>query len=157
MSMLITQKLHWDENVAIIPDARVELDFWFQNIYALSPRVIAPWFRKPERIIYTDASDYAGAGVLLDSVTQTFHCMWDEWTQSQSSTFRELKAVNLVLNTFEEKLKNKFVKLYSDNQNVVRIAKTGSLKPLLQTLAFSIYKNCLEHNRVIYSLGKSRV
>jgi hypothetical protein len=49
------------------------------------------------------------------------------------------------LNTFGEKLKNKFVKLYSDNQNVIRISKIG-MKPLLQSLAFSIYKNCLEHN-----------
>ena len=107
--MLITQELHCDENVAIIPDARVEVDFWFQNIYALSPTVIALWSRKPERIIFTDASNHAGAGLLLDSVTQSFHCMCNELTQSQSATFKELKEVNLVKNTFGEKL-NKFVK-----------------------------------------------
>jgi len=92
--------------------------FLFQNIYALSPAVIAPWFRKPETKSYTDASDHAGAGLLLDSVTQSFHCMCNELTQSQSSTFKELKTVNLVLDTLGEKL-NKFVKLDSDNQNVV--------------------------------------
>jgi len=71
--------------------------------------------------------------------------MWDELTQSQSSTFKELKAVNLVINIFGEKL-NKFVKIYSDNQNVVRISKIGSMKLRLQSLAFYIYKNYLEYN-----------
>ena len=41
---------------------------------------------------------------------------------------------------------NKFVKLYSDNQNVVRITHIGSMKPELQSLAFSIYKTCLLFN-----------
>ena len=41
------------------------------------------------------------------------------------------------------KLKDKFVKLYTDNQNVVRIAQIGSMKPDLQSLAISIYNTCL--------------
>lgn len=50
------------------------------------------------------------------------------------------------MKTFGDVLKNKFVKLYSDNQNVVRISQIGSMKPELQTLAFSIYTICLSKN-----------
>ena len=143
LSMLISSKLHWDDAIIITTDASAELNFWSFNINALSPRVIAPWFKKPERIIYTDASDHAGAGVLVDSSQETFHCMWDEFTKAQSSTYRELKAVDLMLKSMSVKLKDKFVKLYTDNQNVVRIAQIGSMKPDLQALAIFIYNTCL--------------
>ena len=72
--------------------------------------------------------------------------MWDEFITLQSSTYRELEAVGLVLLSFGEQLRNKFVKLYSDNQNVVRITHIGSMKPELQSLACSIYKTCLIFN-----------
>ena len=98
--MLITQKLFWDKPVHLNGLARSELEFWFRSVFSLPPHVNSPWLREPERIIYTDASDHAGAGVMLGSVNQTFHCTWDDFTKLQSSTNRELKAVDLVLLTF---------------------------------------------------------
>ncbi|CAC5401129.1 unnamed protein product [Mytilus coruscus] len=146
LSMLIANKVFWDAKNSLPPEARDELHFWSQNIDSLSPRVISPWFRLPERIIYTDASDHAGAGILLDESSETFHCMWDDFEKAQSSTFRELKAVELLLKTMGSKLENKFVKLYSDNQNVIRIFQVGSMKSPLQCLAFSIFNTCLLFN-----------
>ncbi|CAC5383428.1 unnamed protein product [Mytilus coruscus] len=125
LSMLIASKVFWDTKISLPPEAKDELHFWSQNIDSLSPRVISPWFRLPERIIYTDASDHAGAGILLGESSKTFHCMWDDFNKAQSSTFRELKAVELLLKTMGSKLENKFVKLYSDNQNVIRIVQVG--------------------------------
>ena len=61
MSMLITQKLYWDQPIQLNVLAHAELEFLFLSIFSLPPRVISPWFREPERIIYTDASDHAGA------------------------------------------------------------------------------------------------
>ncbi|CAC5399139.1 unnamed protein product [Mytilus coruscus] len=139
-------KVFWDSKISLPPEARDELHFWSQNIDSLSPRVISPWFRLPERIIYTDASDDAGAGILLDESSETFHCMWDDFDKAQSSTFRELKAVELLLKTMGSKLENKFVKLYSDNQNVIRIVQVGSMKSPLQCLAFSIFNTYLLFN-----------
>jgi hypothetical protein len=46
----------------------------------------------------------------------------------QSSTFRELKAAEFVLLALHSHLSGRFVKLYSDNQNVVRIVNVGSMK-----------------------------
>ncbi|VDH95207.1 Hypothetical predicted protein [Mytilus galloprovincialis] len=146
LSMLIASKVFWDAKISLSAEAIDELHFWSQNIDSLSPRVISPWFRLPERIIYTDASDHAGAGILLDESSETFHCMWDDFNKAQSSTFRELKAVELLLKTMGSKLENKFVKLYSDNQNVIRIVQVGSMKSPLQCLAFSIFNTCLLFN-----------
>ena len=130
--MLIASKVFWDAKISLSAEAIDELHFWSQNIDSLSPRVISPWFRLPERIIYTDASDHAGAGILLDESSETFHCMWDDFNKAQSSTFRELKAVELLLKTMGSKLENKFVKLYSDNQNVIRIVQVGSMKNIVE-------------------------
>ncbi|CAC5421228.1 unnamed protein product [Mytilus coruscus] len=146
LSMLIASKVFWDAKIGLPPEARDELHFWSQIIDSLSPRVISPWFRLPERIIYTDASDHAGAGILLDESSETFHCMWDDFDKAQSSTFRELKAVELLLKTMGSKLEDKFVKLYSDNQNVIRIVQVGSMKSPLQCLAFYIFNTCLLFN-----------
>jgi len=64
----------------------------------------------------------------------------------QSSTYRKLKAVDFALKSFSLKLGSRYVKLYSDNQNVVRIINIGSMKMDLQEIALSIFHNCLKYN-----------
>ena len=54
--------------------------------------------------------------------------------KKQSSTFRELKAAEFVLLALHSHLSGRFVKLYSDNQNVVRIVNVGSMKRELQNV-----------------------
>jgi hypothetical protein len=51
----------------------------------------------------------------------------------QSSTWRELKAVEITLKGCVDFFKNKFVKLFTDNQNVERISEVGSMKKDLQS------------------------
>lgn len=61
----------------------------------------------------------------------------------QSSTWRELKAVRLVLESFAKKLCNQRVCWLTDNQNMVRILLYGSRKPLLQVEALAIFTVCV--------------
>jgi hypothetical protein len=66
--------------------------------------------------------------------------MWDMENRTKSSTWRELKTVSKVLESLYDDLKGKMVKLYTDNQNVVKIVKKGSMKPELQNICiFFIY------------------
>ena len=72
--------------------------------------------------------------------------MINEHEMKQSSTYRDLKAVDFALKSFSLKQGSRYVKLYSDNQHVVRIINIGSMKMDLQEIALSIFHNCLKYN-----------
>ena len=57
----------------------------------------------------------------------------------QSSTFRESKAVRLVLESFVAKLANERVCWFTDNQNVCRVIMHGSRRPNLHAEALKIF------------------
>jgi ribonuclease HI len=113
-------------------------------------RTLAPIDRTPDRIVFTDASSFAGAAVTLESVNKVVHCMFSEQEIRESSTFRELKAVQFAIESLKTTLSGKFVKLYTDNQNVVHIVSVGSMKNELQNIAASIFKLCIDSNIILY-------
>ena len=118
--------------------------FWFNNCESLPIKSISTAYKSIERIVFTDASNYAADYVLLQEKNQAVHVMFNNHEKQQSSTFRELKAVEFVLKSLSSKLDRKHVKLYTDNQNVVRIVNTGSMKIDLQKIAFSIFELCVK-------------
>ena len=63
---------------------------------------------------------------------------WSENEVCQSSTWRELQAVHLVLQDLGPKLKNHRVRWFTDNQNVARIVLIESRKPILHEEAMAI-------------------
>jgi hypothetical protein len=65
--------------------------------------------------------------------------MWTNDEIIKSSTWRELKAVEITLKGCVDFFKTKFVKLFTDNQNVERISEVGSMKNDLQSLAIDIF------------------
>ncbi|VDI60152.1 Hypothetical predicted protein [Mytilus galloprovincialis] len=72
-----------------------------------------------------DASEYAGAGFTVGD-NHIVHFMWDKEDRIKSSTWRELKAVKNILESLQLMLCGKLVKLYTDNQNVVKIVQKGT-------------------------------
>ena len=74
------------------------------------------------------------------------HGQWSVDQATCSSTWRELRAVDHVLNSFAPKLKVHTVKWLSDNQNVVQIIQYGSKKSHLQEGAMSIFETCFQHS-----------
>jgi hypothetical protein len=52
--------------------------------------------------------------------------MWSENEKSKSSTWKEMKAIEQALITFKEVNKYKNIKWYTDNQNCVKIVRSGS-------------------------------
>jgi hypothetical protein len=65
--------------------------------------------------------------------------------RAKSSTWRELKTVHIILLSLSEYLTEKIVKVFTDNQNVVRIACKGRMIRELHQLAMDIYAACVRH------------
>lgn len=78
--------------------------------------------RMPQRVILTDASQYAGAGFILNN-NLGVHYMFVGLDRDKSSTWRELRKVENNISSFKSELEGKFVKLYTDNKHVVHIVK----------------------------------
>lgn len=140
----------WDAKFEYSILVRNELNFWLTNCVSMPFKLISPIQCKPERIVFSDASAYAGAGFIeLNGKHTVVHSMWKFEETSKSSTWREMKAIFIVLQSLCLCLSNKLVKIYTDNQNVVRICNVGSMKPDLQTLALQIYQLCIRYSIVI--------
>lgn len=75
--------------------------------------------------------------------------MWKNEEVNKSSTWREMKAIFIILQSLSLCLSNKLVKIYTDNQSVARICNVGSMKPDLQYLALQIYELCIRYSIII--------
>ena len=82
----------------------------------------AIWFSPgATRVVFSDASP-AGYGCfhnMAEVGPDIAHGQWSLYEASLSSTWRELKAVAMVLDSFAPKLAGHEVKWFTDNQNVV--------------------------------------
>ena len=80
---------------------------------------------------------------MLDFHNTISHKLWSVDEAQKSSSYRELKAVPLGLESFLPLLKGHTIKWYTDNQSVSRIVEVGSMKEDLQCLALRIFSMCL--------------
>ena len=71
---------------------------------------------------------------------------WDPLEAQQSSTWRELRAVRMALESLMAKLPKCTVRWFTDNQNVACILQVGSKTPLLQKEALLVFSHCVTHN-----------
>ena len=146
VSRLMTRSLYtvlnvrdfWCQFLPISIEARYELEFWLNQIDNLNGQGI--WHSPSAvRVVYTDASNSGYAGYTVEHGYHIAHRLWSEEEAALSSTWRELRAVRLVLESLVGKLRGHRLRWFTDNQNVVRIISTGSKKPSLQKEALAIY------------------
>ena len=154
VSRLFTRHLYAVQNdagsffqrVSLSDDALMEIDFWLNNFKDLVGQPI--WHSSPciDVISYSDASSTGWAGYVVQLGNIVARGEWEHLDYLQSSTFRELKAVRLVImESFAPLLAFKECKHRSDNQGTVSVMSIGSNKPLLQQEATKIYSICRSH------------
>ena len=95
--------------------------------------------------MYSDASDYACGALSCQFDNSVFHKMWTDLEKIKSSTWRELKAVQLCLETFKVQLSGKSVKWYTDSKNCELIIQSGSAKSHLHDLAILIFSTYVKN------------
>ena len=88
--------------------------------------------------MYSDASDSGYGGYTVDVGIHIAQGQWSESESLASSTWRELEAINRILQAYSKLMKGETVKWLTDNQNVVRIIEHGSRKHSLQEIAVNI-------------------
>lgn len=145
LSITICGKESWDSALCLDSENIQELKFWLENINSISFKYFTCVEKMPEKIIFSDASCYAGAGFTCERNEKIVHYMWDDCEKHRSSTWRKLKTVQVILLSLAEELSGRLVKLFTDNQNVVRIACKGSMVDELHQLAMSIFGVCVKH------------
>jgi hypothetical protein len=69
-----------------------------------------------------------------------------------SSTWREIKAVELCLLSFKDVLMGSSVTCYNNSQNVASIILKGSKVHELQSLALTIFEFCAKNNTEIHTV-----
>ena len=145
---LLNSRHSWYEKLQVSPEAAEELQFWCKCFPDFNGQNI---WRSPSavRVIYSDASDTGFGGYMVEHGPQIAHGQWSAWEAQQSSTWRELKAVSTVLQSFASSLSDERIRWFTDNQNVVRILMHGSRKPLLQAEALAVFHLCVAHHLTI--------
>lgn len=155
IARLLTRYLHYAINVRDSWDKRMnisntpcitELQFWRQNLSCIKKGSLGSVTKEANILGFSDASNYAAGSYIVSCGTAVAHHMWDDFEREQSSTWRELKALEIALHSFESKVAGKVVKWYTDCKNVAHVVHVGSMKPGLQSLAISIFTFCLQHN-----------
>ena len=132
--LMLNVRSSWNSNVQLIDEAIREIMFWKLNARSLIDRRAWPTESKPSKIVYSDASDYACSS-FVENEGKIFQQNWSSDERKKSSTWRELKAVQLAISSFAHDLKGQQVAWLTDNQNVVSIVNGGSRVEQLQSLA----------------------
>lgn len=147
---IINQRDSWSGNLDCIPPLLIEeLRFWLTNLNYLNGYNIRPKVSSEHLTIHTDASGVGYGGYFASLRGIKIHGHWSVEQSGKSSTFRELLAILLVLQTSVERLKHKKVKIFSDSQSACRIVQVGSRIPELQTIAVDIFNICFINDIMI--------
>ena len=139
----ISQRGSWSENLDYMPPLLVEeLRFWLNNLSYLNGYRILPKVSSEPLHIFTDASGVGFGGYIASLRELNIHGHWSPEQSVRSSTYRELLAILLVLESAVNYLKHKKVKVFSDCQSACRIAQVGSRIVDLHKIAVDIFHLC---------------
>ena len=147
---MILKRKSWYYRVDWTADAKAEVDFWFQCFQEFHGQMFV-CEQKVTAVVSTwsDASDVAWGGYAVHCGELVARGNWPKevlMTQ-KSSTWRELKATELVLESLVTQLAGKECKHRTDNQAAAWILQVGSKIPELQSITTRIFTFCRK-NRI---------
>ncbi|CAG2202950.1 unnamed protein product [Mytilus edulis] len=145
LSIDILEKTSWNSCIVLSKASLIQINFWKENLGRVNVKSFTSDF-SCQSVVYSDASNTGYGGYIVETPFNIAHGMWSECESTKSSTWKELNAVKHILLSMVDILKDKRIKWFSDNQNVVSIVAKGSMKPELQDIALCIFENCLTHN-----------
>ena len=149
MYFTIANRTFWDDYAAFSDLLLEELRFWRYNLSAFHGYSIRGKLSF-DYVIFTDASNRAYGGFISNLNTTEAYGMWSEQEQGQSSTFRELKAIHNVTESYAPLLAYGKVKLFSDSQGACTIVDEGSPKLILHQLAIDIFVLALHNDITLF-------
>lgn len=156
ISRLLTRQMYfaieirsaWDNTIHFSPSLLLELKFWCCNIDCLNGYSIRPPLAT-HTVVFSDASDVAFGGFSPSLDGTIVSGMWEPEDIGQSSMFRELKAMYFLLLSYVAQLKQKRVKIITDNEGADKIVAIGSSKINLQALAIDTFNLCLVNSIIL--------
>ena len=112
---VLNSKATWCQKLVLTPEALSEVKFWVGEITKFNGQHIWP---RPSavQLVYSDASSTGYRGYLVEHGNKIANGYWSESESKQSSTWRELKAVRLVLESFQSELQNERVRWFTDTR-----------------------------------------
>lgn len=144
MYAVLESRRGWHDRLLLTEQAKAEIRFWSNGLEEFNNQPI--WHKASAvRVVYSDASNTGYGGYTVEHGPYIAHGLWNEEEIKTSSTFRELKAVRLVLESIAAKLMHARVRWFSDNQNVVRILQVGSRKLNLQQEVVKVLNLSLQY------------
>ena len=136
----------WDNTTITTKGTKTEILFWLANLSDLNAKHLLDSF-DPEVFAFSDASSVACGGFsIVNSQKHVAHKNWNEIEKQESSTWRELSAIEFCLQAFLPLIKYKTIFWNTDNQPTVAIIEKGSMVSKLQSIALSIFQICLKNS-----------
>ena len=139
---VVNTKMSWNSTVELSKEAYAGLVFWNQNVDCLNCR--SPWLPPSilAKFVYSDSSDHA-CGSFIQNENKVFHQNWSPAERTKSSTWQELKTVELALISFAPRALISFapslhsmrIAWFTDNANVASIIQLGPVS----RLSYAIY------------------
>ena len=138
LHFVINSRRSWNCHVLVLDQAKEELVFWRDNLKSFNGKLFWPVSFVPSKVLFSDASSTGCAAFIQDS---SLVCQrnWSVDESRKSSTWRELAGIHFALEAFENHLIGQSLRLFTDNQNVVRIIQVGSMIQDLQVIALNVF------------------
>jgi hypothetical protein len=131
--------------ILLSKDSIDQISFWKHSLNKINCRTMK-CISGSNHVVYTDASETGYGGYCVQTGNAVSHGVWEESEIILSSTERVLVAVERVLCSLLPFWEGESIKWFTDNTNVVCIARKGRMKRNLQEVAMKIFHICLENN-----------